>query len=275
MKNAHSRRQSPESTEFNSCIDMELGTSKENTALLSFNVEPPQPNMQKRYSRLKILCLFQSLCLVLTLLTLTISKVWKLNDLECARQLSVYSPLLDEPNLIQHSEYDLPTYFNQPSPYRGPPTPEREALWEDLWHQGAINIPIDKLGAINKTQKEKEYKRTPIEAGGGYAAQVEVLHQLHCVGLLRSASYREEYTKIGLPFPGSQHGLDPAIARMHLDHCIEVLRLNIMCQGDVTPILIELDPKAPFGERADFTSYHKCRNFWDIHDWVKSHVAIP
>lgn len=47
--------------------------------------------------------------------------------------------------------------------------------------EGTINVPFDKLGALNKTLKGKEYKRTPIESGGGYAAQVEVLHQLHCV----------------------------------------------------------------------------------------------
>ncbi|KAK8009162.1 Cyclochlorotine biosynthesis protein O [Apiospora marii] len=198
---------------------------------------------------------------------------------ECATQLSVYSPLLDDPNLIKYEAFDLPTYFNQPSPYRGPPTPEREALWEELWHQGTINVPFDKLGALNKTLKGKEYKRTPIEAGGGYAAQVEVLHQLHCVGLLRFSAWARSCNS------SNAHGFvyEALAQQLYLtdfgfymeDHCIEVLRLNIMCQGDVTPILIEMDPKAPFGERADFTSYHKCRNFWDIHAWVKDHVAIP
>ncbi|KAE8374164.1 hypothetical protein BDV26DRAFT_296226 [Aspergillus bertholletiae] len=62
---------------------------------------------------------------------------------------------------------------------------------------------------------------------------------------------------------------------MHLDHCIEVLRANIMCTSDIMPILIELDPKAPFGERADFRSNHKCRNFWEIRQWVIDHTAIP
>ncbi|KAE8374163.1 hypothetical protein BDV26DRAFT_296225 [Aspergillus bertholletiae] len=30
------------------------------------------------------------------------------SDLQCARQVSAYSPLLEEPDLVKYSEYDLP-----------------------------------------------------------------------------------------------------------------------------------------------------------------------
>jgi hypothetical protein len=45
------------------------------------------------------------------------------------------APLLDEPDLIKYSEFDLPLYFNEKTEYRGPPTPEREIMWEKLWHR--------------------------------------------------------------------------------------------------------------------------------------------
>ncbi|GIC90536.1 oxidase ustYa family protein [Aspergillus udagawae] len=184
------------------------------------------------------------------------------------------APLLEEPDLVKYSEYDLPLYFNEKTDYRGPPTPEREILWEKLWHQGAFEVPEDKLGIMNKSHSGRTYKHVPPEVGTGYAAQLEVLHQLHCVHMLRQWSYKEHWLDQGLDLPGSLYG-DPKLTRMHLDHCIEVLRANIMCTSDVTPILIELDPKAPFGERADFRSNHKCRNFWDIRQWVIDHTAIP
>lgn len=55
---------------------------------------------------------------------------------QCDIKLTVTltAPILEDPGVVEYSNYDLELYFNQPSPYRGPPTPKREALWEDLWH---------------------------------------------------------------------------------------------------------------------------------------------
>jgi len=39
---------------------------------------------------------------------------------------------------------------------------------------------------------------------------------------------------------------------MHVDHCIETLRLALACQADTTPSFIMRDPEAAWGERADF-----------------------
>jgi hypothetical protein len=48
---------------------------------------------------------------------------------------------------------------------------------------------------------------------------------------------------------------------MHVDHCIETLRMTLMCHGDTTPMLRELDESAPLGTRAQFSNVHKCVNF--------------
>ena len=56
--------------------------------------------------------------------------------------------------------------------------------------------------------------------------------------------------------------------RMHVDHCIETLRLALMCFADVTPILMLDDPESPEGIRANFRSQHKCRNFDRIEEWM-------
>ena len=57
-------------------------------------------------------------------------------------------------------------------------------------------------------------------------------------------------------------------ARMHADHCIETLRLALMCHADTTPALSLLDPEAPRGSRADFGPHHKCRSFDKIQNWI-------
>lgn len=60
-------------------------------------------------------------------------------------------------------------------------------------------------------------------------------------------------------------------ARMHVDHCIEALRVTLMCHGDTTPFFSILDPTAPLGARADFSPHRKCRKFDKLHSWVKDH----
>ena len=56
--------------------------------------------------------------------------------------------------------------------------------------------------------------------------------------------------------------------RMHVDHCIETLRLSIMCHSDVTPLLVERDSWRKTGFVLDFNNYHKCRNFERIVQYV-------
>ena len=58
-------------------------------------------------------------------------------------------------------------------------------------------------------------------------------------------------------------------ARMHTDHCIEALRISLMCHGDTTPLFSFEDPSAPLGMRADFSPQRKCRRFQDLHTWMK------
>jgi hypothetical protein len=74
-------------------------------------------------------------------------------------------------------------------------------------------------------------------------------------------------TSWGDMYPDLMH--DPVKARMHVDHCIEALRLALMCNSDVTPMLFLLDPKSPVGARADFNIHRKCRNFDNIVEYVK------
>ena len=64
-------------------------------------------------------------------------------------------------------------------------------------------------------------------------------------------------------------------ARMHVDHCIETLRISLMCQADTTPYFLVLDPTAPLGSRADFSPHHKCRNFETIQKWVEENQLEP
>lgn len=60
---------------------------------------------------------------------------------------------------------------------------------------------------------------------------------------------------------------------MLVDHCIEALRLTLMCHGDTTPYLIERDPEAPVGARADFSAHHRCRKFDPLVEWMSLNIV--
>lgn len=64
--------------------------------------------------------------------------------------------------------------------------------------------------------------------------------------------------------------------RMHVDHCIEALRISLMCHADTTPYLVINDPTAPNGQRADFSPHHKCRKFEPIRKWTRENqLSVP
>jgi hypothetical protein len=61
-----------------------------------------------------------------------------------------------------------------------------------------------------------------------------------------------------------------------IDHCIELIRIDMMCQADVTPyFIVEASlGDAPDDLNIDFSVFKKCRDFGKIKDWMKDHVAI-
>ncbi len=63
---------------------------------------------------------------------------------------------------------------------------------------------------------------------------------------------------------------------MHVDHCIESLRLTLLCHADVTPVLAENNPLRGTGLQLDFSVHHKCRNYDKMLEWVQAHgVDVP
>lgn len=61
-------------------------------------------------------------------------------------------------------------------------------------------------------------------------------------------------------------------ARMHVDHCIEALRISLMCHGDVTPYLVMYDAASGSGFKADFSPHHRCRRFEPLRAHMEQHA---
>lgn len=187
-------------------------------------------------------------------------------DQACTSRLSSYSPVIDA-GVIRYTSYNIAGDFEEPSIYRGRPTNETEAAWEALYMTPGINIPQEKLPLLNKSSAVN-WLRTPKDKGDGYVGYLEVFHQLHCLNMVRLKIYQKEYEEeFGYP-PSQFEPEKAAVTATHIDHCLESLRLSMMCTADVTPVMIVVDDTAPLGRWVDFTTMHKCRNFWDIRAWV-------
>ncbi|KAH8162912.1 hypothetical protein CIB48_g5328 [Xylaria polymorpha] len=194
-------------------------------------------------------------CTVVLLVALVLKRP---TDAQCGIQTTIWSPANEA---IEYEIIEPNNAFAHKSPYRGPPTPELETAWDGLWlHLGN-----------NRTLKPWH------DGKGGYHAQLEVYHQLHCLNLIRQYTWRDWYflhPEI-VRMSGDMLASDVE-ARMHTDHCIEALRLAIMCTGDTTPSITVLNPNAPRGEMADFSPHKKCRKFEKLQEWsVLNQINYP
>ncbi|RAK97889.1 oxidase ustYa family protein, partial [Aspergillus ibericus CBS 121593] len=167
---------------------------------------------------------------------------------------------------VEYIDVKFQNRFNEHSIYRGKPTPELEQAWLDLWNFAPINIPLEKLSALNKSTTSN-WQRAKPEKGGGVIGSLEVFHQIHCLDLIRQYTYRDQYDYSKQPaFDGTEEQV-----RHHVDHCINSLRIFLQCTSDVTPYLVLKDPKRPLGIDPDFNTQHKCRDYGKIVTWAREH----
>ncbi len=76
------------------------------------------------------------------------------------------------------------------SPFTQPPSPEVDALWN------SISVPPGDIGVVKITEEEKEHwgvTTAKLADGSGYAATIDVFHELHCLDQLRQYIYNDTY----------------------------------------------------------------------------------
>jgi hypothetical protein len=135
--------------------------------------------------------------------------------------------------------------------------------------------------------------------GGGYPANIEGLHHLHCLNLLRQSLYYNYayYQALGK----GAFSNPPPILRFHVSHCLDILRQQLMCAVDVSVLGKvwyttspaggdsatsgssttgshsgrNLHSVAPIGSPGgplpfpDFNTPHKCRDFEAVRKWAE------
>ncbi|THC96955.1 hypothetical protein EYZ11_003563 [Aspergillus tanneri] len=178
--------------------------------------------------------------------------------------MSTWSPALEI-----YDDTLSPQRFNgalrEGNAYRGPPSQDIDDAWDKiLYHGGAlVRISRAQLLKINASEYAAEYTQ---EMGGGYIAGIEVFHQLHCVNMLRKATYMDYY------LPRMDEWKDQQTLRYHLDHCLDMLRQKLMCDPDLGMVTYVWAKgwKQPF---PDFSTMHKCRDYTKVLEWARENYV--
>ncbi|KAE8447946.1 hypothetical protein EG329_010018 [Mollisiaceae sp. DMI_Dod_QoI] len=138
--------------------------------------------------------------------------------------------------------------FNPADPqYVGTPSPEIDKAWDELLYGERQYLVV--------TEEEAQHLDDPVPINGYYLAEPEVMHSLHCVNAIRKALKHDYY------MTHDKHKLPEQLRQVHVEHCLDQLRQNIQCAGDLTPV-----PLRPYGEEPNVNligtpQIHTCRNW--------------
>ena len=190
-------------------------------------------------------------------------------DSFCSRHISQDSAVLHNVKI----EYAL-VHFNgslfKENAFRGPAGPEVDAAWESLGvNYRSLRVPAELADASNLAPDQVKINA---KYGGGYPANVEGLHHLHCLNLLRQALHYnfDYYHALGQgPFQNDDH-----VLQSHVTHCLDIVRQQLMCSID-TGLLgqIWLYPDAPEAF-VDFNTKHTCKNFDAVRAWAETNQLL-
>lgn len=126
-----------------------------------------------------------------------------------------------------------------------------------------IRLSEEELDWLNKSTKNAF--TIPQEAGEGYLGTLKIFQLLHCLDELRKASYRDFYPEL----QSDNMDFDEAQWHAETDHCIDMLRVSLMCDSDVSVLPFNKNSTGK-ALQADFTSVKKCRDMDNIVEWSNS-----
>ncbi|KAM5343145.1 hypothetical protein ACJ41O_014111 [Fusarium nematophilum] len=235
----------------------------------SFHYVPPR----RRLSACR--CLGWAIALITVILVSASAGAWismaYVNiDQNCAAHTTQWSPLLDDV-AIKYTMQPFDGKFMHENKFRGNASPEVDAAWESLgvdYRPGVISYEDGLASGLD----DSFVQRAP-QHGGGFFVNVEGMHHLHCLNLVRKSLWfnYEYYKDLG------EHAFknDGRIFQLHVTHCLDTIRQVLMCNVD-TGVLgqVWVNPEDPIAF-PDFNTRHVCKNYEDVREWAEKLQAPP
>ncbi|KAF5876767.1 uncharacterized protein Bfra_003173 [Botrytis fragariae] len=162
--------------------------------------ENENPKNERDNAKLTLRVVFLHISIVLLY---TIIFILALQQSTCSIPTSVHPLPGVRVQYVPIAPPDLPS-----SPYAGPPSESVDQAWHDLLKDMNIRVTTEEL-------EKSGQKSVSLPEGGGH------------MKMLRRWNYRDYY------YPNIT---DPTIEHwdIHADHCFDILRSAVMCQGDTT-----------------------------------------
>ncbi|KAF2123207.1 hypothetical protein BDV96DRAFT_510950 [Lophiotrema nucula] len=109
------------------------------------------------------------------------------------------------------------------NPFVGDPRPEHDEAWNGLMQNIHLRITPDEYEKV-KPQIDRETAQ--LANGQGYIVGLGVYHELHCLKWIRHWIHRDIY------WPELE-GEALEERKWHIEHCLELFRLNTMCDASL------------------------------------------
>ncbi|KAM7210412.1 protein of unknown function (DUF3328) domain containing protein [Rhypophila decipiens] len=200
-------------------------------------------------------------------------------DADCTELLFPGSPANEA---VEYHWENFRDHYVPYAVYRGPPTPDRQAAWDEFTpYSWPSNLPAwdDALsilvGVVGVAPSHPISTRAAF-AVPGVVLQMNCLvslpwavHEKHDIDglrqkLLRQFVYRDYNQTLFTPS-----------SRQQVDRCISVLREHLVCACDTTPYLIANNASFPRGIVPVTGNDHYCRSYDKVLEWAASHFVSP
>ncbi|KAL4926979.1 oxidase ustYa family protein [Aspergillus undulatus] len=190
------------------------------------------------------------------------------------RPVSWWSPILDAVEIPTYTTTLNGTLFalSELSIAREEPDAENDAAWaqyERVLTHVVTREDILKLGKHPETvaRFDDDYWGFGDDA---YMVQLDVMHQIHCLNILRKAAFATYpgYT------PNPNKRAKDRIYWIHLSHCVDILLQNLQCNANTEVLTLSWveDRASPW---PDFSVKRKCRDFGTLVNWQRENAVDP
>ncbi|KAK1777757.1 hypothetical protein QBC45DRAFT_329915 [Copromyces sp. CBS 386.78] len=142
--------------------------------------------------------------------------------------------------------------------FMGKPRPELDQAWHDLLDSTLIKYSADELFLANNATSVQH-------KDGGFVGGLGISHSLHCLKRLKQYIHREYYY--------DHETQDWAELYSHVDHCLESLRQEILCNADVSVYTLKWTPHSRFKPTVKVPQPHACVDWEALHGWMKGRQA--
>ncbi|KAK5657609.1 hypothetical protein OQA88_3188 [Cercophora sp. LCS_1] len=141
--------------------------------------------------------------------------------------------------------------------FMGHPRPELDHAWHNLLKGTLVRLSAEELHAAN-------YSTSIRHREGGYIGGIAVAHNLHCLKRIK------QYFHPGY-YPNELHLHEDQWE--HIDHCLEVLRMAIMCHGDTNVYGLEWIAGDKYKPRTTLKQQNVCVDWAPLHQWMVDREA--